>query len=70
MNAQCFGVQGKMPATRTRLKFNSTRECSQDRRLHWLSHRERMEENAWSSICRTFKVGGSFSRGQPKKNME
>ena len=43
MNVQCFRVQGKMPATRTRLKFNSTRESSQDRRLHWLSHREMMQ---------------------------
>ena len=26
-----------------------------------------MEENAWSSKCRTFKVSGSFPRGRPRK---
>ena len=40
---------------RTRLKLKNTRECLQDRRLHWFSHLERMEESAWSSKCRTLK---------------
>ena len=29
-----------------------------------------MEESAWFSKCRTFKVSGSFPRGRPRKNME
>ena len=26
-----------------------------------------MEENVWSSKCRTFKVSSSFPRGRPRK---
>ena len=26
-----------------------------------------MEESIWSSKCRTFKVGGSFPTGRPRK---
>ena len=26
-----------------------------------------MEESAWSSVCRTFKVSGSFPEGRPTK---
>ena len=48
---------------RTRPKLTSTRECLQDRRLRWFVHPERMEESAWSSKCRTFKVSGSSPRG-------
>ena len=45
---------------RTRRKLNSTKQCLQDRGLQWFGHLERMEENAWSSKCTTFKVSGSF----------
>ena len=45
---------------RTRLKLNRIRECSKVRRMQWSGHLERMEESAWSSKCRTFKVSGSF----------
>ena len=47
----------------TRLKLNSMRECLQDRRLQRFGHLERMEENAWSNKCRTFRVSGSSFRG-------
>ena len=52
---------------RTRLKFKSTRECLQERRLQWFDHRDKMKESAWSSKCRTFKIWGSFTT---KENME
>ena len=31
---------------------------------------ERMEETAWSSKYRTFKVSRSFSRGRPRKTWD
>ena len=43
------------------------REFFDDRRLQWLGHLERIEENTWSRKCRTFKVSGNFPRGQPRK---
>ena len=52
---------------RTRLKLKGMRECLQDRRLRWLGHLDRMEEGAWYSKCRTFKVNGSFPRGRSRK---
>ena len=52
---------------RIRLISNSMKKCLQDRRLQWFGHLEGMEENAWSRTCRTFKVSGSFLKGQPTK---
>ena len=51
---------------RTRLKLKSMRKYLQDRKLHCFGHLERMEANASSSKCRTFKVSGSFPIGQPR----
>ena len=49
------------------MKLNSIRKCSQHRRLQWFGNLKRMEESAFSSKCRSLKVGGSFSRGLLKK---
>ena len=38
-----------------------------DRGLQWFGQLERMEENAWPSKYRTFKVSGSFPRIWPWK---
>ena len=43
------------------------REHLQDRRPSWFGHLERMEENAWSGKCGTFKVFGSFPIGGTRK---
>ena len=43
------------------------RECLQDRRLQWLNNPDSMEESAWSSKCRIFKVSGSFLRRQSRE---
>lgn len=50
---------------RIRLKLNSI--CLQDRRLQWFGHLERLEESAWYSKSRIFKVGDSFPRGKLRK---
>ena len=60
-----FWISGKK--LRARLKLNSLREYLQDRRLQCFGHLQSMEENAWSSKSRTFKVSGSFPRGRPSK---
>ena len=52
---------------RTRLKLKTTREFLQDRRLQWFGLSERMEESAWSSKCRIFKISCSFLRRRPKE---
>lgn len=52
---------------RARVRLKSMGECLLDRRLQWFGHLKRMEENAWSTKYRTFKVSGSFLRGRPKK---
>lgn len=52
---------------KTRMKSDSARECLQDIGLRWFGHLERVEENAWSSECKTFKVTRSFAREQPRK---
>ena len=52
---------------RTRLQLMSIREWLQDRRPQWFGHLEKMEESTLSSKYRTFKVSGSFPRGQPRK---
>ena len=55
---------------KTEFKLNSMRDCLLDRRLQWFGYTERMEGSAWSSKCRTFKIIGSFPRGQPRKTDE
>ena len=52
---------------RNRLKLNSKEECFQDSELQWFDHLERMEENNWSSIHKTFKISGSFPREGSRK---
>ena len=47
---------------KTRLKLKSRGECLQDTRLQWFGDLERMDDSAWSSKCRTFKVSGDFPR--------
>ena len=46
---------------RARGSFYRTEDCNGFGRL------ERMEERAQSIKCRTFKVSGSLTRGQPRK---
>ena len=48
---------------RIRLKLKNIREYLRDRRLQWFGHVEKMEESAWSSKRRIFKISGSFTRG-------
>ena len=45
---------------RAKLKLNNIWECLQERRLAWFRHLERMEEIAWSSKWKVFKISGSF----------
>ena len=52
---------------KTRLKLKSRGECLQDTRLQWFGYLERMDDSAWSSKCRTFKVSGDFPRWQARK---
>ena len=47
---------------RTWLNLKSMRECLQDRTLQLFGHLERIEQNAWSSKCRTFNGNGSFPK--------
>ena len=41
-------------------KRKSLMRCLPDRGLQWFGHLVRMEENAFCSKCRIFKVSGSF----------
>ena len=52
---------------RVRLKLKNMREYLHDRSLQWFGHVEKMEESAWSSKRRIFKINGSFCRGQLRK---
>ena len=42
----------------TRLVLKNMMKFSLDKRLKWISHIERKEENAWFSKSRTIKVSG------------
>ena len=48
---------------RNRLKLYRIRS----RRVEYFSHLGRMEESAWSSKCRTFKVGARFFLRRPRR---
>ena len=52
---------------RTTLKWNKMMHSLRDRRLQWCGCLERMEERAWSSKCRSFKVINSFPKGSLRK---
>ena len=49
--------------------MNSIRGILLYRRLQWFDLQERMEDNFWSSKCKTFKISCSFPR-EMKRNME
>lgn len=52
---------------RSSLKLKNIGECLKSRRLQWFAHLEKMEESAWSSKCRIFKISCSFLRRRPKE---
>ena len=41
-----------------------------DKRLHLFGYLERMEESAWPSKCRTFRVSSCFPQRKAQESME
>ena len=52
---------------RSRLGIHSNKDVIHIRRLSWLGHLERMEEDNWVRKCRDLIVSGAKPRGRPRK---
>ncbi|XP_057298413.1 uncharacterized protein LOC130629284 [Hydractinia symbiolongicarpus] len=55
---------------RSRLSLRRIKDVIQIRRLNWLGHLERMEENNWVRKCRDLIVPGAKPRGRPRKTWQ
>ncbi|XP_057304317.1 uncharacterized protein LOC130641512 isoform X1 [Hydractinia symbiolongicarpus] len=55
---------------RSRLSLCRIKDVIQIRRLNWLGHLERMEEDNWVRKCRDLIVPGAKPRGRPRKTWQ
>ncbi|XP_057295443.1 uncharacterized protein LOC130623915 [Hydractinia symbiolongicarpus] len=55
---------------RSRLSLCRIKDFIQIRRLNWLGHLERMEEDNWVRKCRDLIVPGAKPRGRPRKTWQ